>query len=180
MQRKFLEEMGLEKEIIDKIMDENGSDIENTKKKLEAERDNYKSQLETAQEALRSFNGVDVNELQGRITQLTNDLAAKETEYQGKLADMEFTSVLEKALTDVGAKNTKAVKALLDIESLKSSKNQAEDIQKAVETVKKENDYLFQSEQIRGWGQRQTGHSGNVDAVEAAFLKRNPDITINK
>ena len=74
MQRKFLEELGLEKEVIDKIMSENGSDIENTKKKLEAERDNYRSQLETAQETLKSFDGVDVNDLKGKITQLTNDL----------------------------------------------------------------------------------------------------------
>lgn len=145
MQRKFLEEMGLEKEIIDKIMAENGSDIENTKKKLEAERDNYKSQLETAQETLKSFDGVDVNELKGKITQLTNDLEAKENEYQGKLADIEFTNAIESALTGAGAKNTKAVKALLDIESLKSSKNQAEDIKKALEAVKSENDYLFVS-----------------------------------
>lgn len=43
-------------------MDENGSDIENTKKKLEAERDNYKTQLETAQTALKEFEGIDVNE----------------------------------------------------------------------------------------------------------------------
>ena len=141
----ILEEMGLEKEIIDKIMAENGSDIENTKKKLEAERDNYKSQLETAQETLKSFDGVDVNELKGKITQLTNDLEAKENEYQGKLADIEFTNAIESALTGAGAKNTKAVKALLDIESLKSSKNQAEDIKKALEAVKSENDYLFVS-----------------------------------
>ncbi len=179
MQRKFLEELGLEKEVIDKIMSENGSDIENTKKKLEAERDNYKSQLETAQETLKSFDGVDVNDLKGKITQLTNDLTAKETEYQGKLADIEFTNAIESALNGAGAKNIKAVKALLDIDALKSSKNQAEDIKNALETVKSENDYLFQTEQPKGWGQRQNNTTGNADAVEQAFLKRNPDIKIN-
>ena len=55
MQRKFLEDLGLEKEIVDKIMSENGSDIEKTKARLEAERDNYKEQLETAQNALKEF-----------------------------------------------------------------------------------------------------------------------------
>ena len=179
MQRKFLEELGLEKEVIDKIMSENGSDIENTKKKLEAERDNYKSQLETAQETLKSFDGVDVNDLKGKITQLTNDLTAKETEYQGKLAYIEFTNAIESALNGAGAKNIKAVKALLDIDALKSSKNQAEDIKNALETVKSENDYLFQTEQPKGWGQRQNNTTGNADAVEQAFLKRNPDIKIN-
>ena len=33
MQRKFLEDLGLEKEIVDKIMSENGSDIEKDKGK---------------------------------------------------------------------------------------------------------------------------------------------------
>ena len=90
MQRKFLEELGLEKDVIDKIMAENGSDIE----KIKADRDNYKSQLETAQEALKGFEGVDVKELNGKIAQLNSDLAAKDTEYQQKIADMEFNSVL--------------------------------------------------------------------------------------
>lgn len=152
MQRKFLEELGLEKETIDKIMSENGSDIERTKQKLEAERDNYKEQLETAQTALKEFEGVDVKELNGRITQLTNDLAAKESEYQTKIADMEFNSVLEAAIGGAKAKNSKAVKALLDIETLKSSKNQSEDIKSAIEKVKSENDYLFDGTSVPGDG----------------------------
>ena len=113
--------------------------------KLRASRDNYKSQLDNAQNALIEFEGFDVKVLQGKITQLTNDLAAKETEYQNKLSDMEFNASLDNAITASGAKNAKAVKALLDIENLKSSKNQAEDIKKALETVKSENDYMFVS-----------------------------------
>lgn len=65
MQRKFLEGLGLEKSIIDKILNENGTDIEKAKERLETERDNYKSQLETAQTALKKFEGVNVEELKG-------------------------------------------------------------------------------------------------------------------
>lgn len=145
MNRKFLEELELGKDVIDKIMTENGNDINNAKKKLEAERDNYKSQLETAQTALKEFDGVDIKDLNGKITQLTNELAAKETEYQTKLSDMEFSSALEAAITECKAKNATAVKALLDIETLKASKNQSEDIKTALEKVRTENDYLFDS-----------------------------------
>lgn len=147
MQRKFLEDLGLEKEVIDKILDENGADLEKAKTKLEAERDNYKSQLETAQNALKEFEGVDVKDLQDKITTLNNDLKTKETEYQQKIADMEFNSVLDSAITKSGAKNSKAVKALLDLEALKASKNQAEDITKALESVKSENDFMFTSDE---------------------------------
>lgn len=145
MKREFLEELGLTKEVIDKIMDENGSDIENARKKSEAERDNYKNQLETAQKALKEFEGIDVKDLQEKVKNLNTDLANKENEYQQKIADMEFNSVLDGAISKSGAKNSKAVRALLDLESLKTSKNQAEDITKALETIKSENDYMFES-----------------------------------
>lgn len=143
MQRKFLEDLGLEKDIIDKIMTENGNDIEKTKSKLEAERDNYKEQLETAQNALKEFEGVDVKDLQGKIDTLNNTLQTKETEYQNKIADMEFNAVLDGELSKVGAKNAKAVKALLDLDSLKTSKNQAEDIKTALETLKNDESTAF-------------------------------------
>ena len=146
MQRKFLEDLGLEKEIVDKIMAENGSDIEKTKSKLETERDSYKEQLETAQNALKEFDGVDVNEMKEKISQLTADMAAKDAEHQARIADIEFNSALDTALTASKARNAKAVKALLDLDKLKTSKNQTEDIKTALEAVKAENDYLFVSE----------------------------------
>ncbi len=145
MQRKFLEELIPEKDVIDKIMNENGADIEKTKAKLEAERDNYKSQLEAAQTALKEFDGIDLKELNGKIARLTDDLAAKETEYRNKIADMEFNSVLDEAVSKSGARNAKALKALLNLEELKASKNQSEDISRAIESVWAEKDYMFKS-----------------------------------
>ena len=58
---------------------------------------------------------------------------------------MEFNSALDNAIISSKAKNSKAVKALLDLETLKSSKNQPEDIKTALEKIKSENDYLFES-----------------------------------
>lgn len=113
--------------------------------KLETERDTLKESLKTAQDTLKTFEGVDVKELNGKITQLTADLAAKDTEYQAKIADMEFNSVLDTAISGSRARNSKAVKALLDLETLKASKNQSEDIKSAIEALKTENDFLFES-----------------------------------
>ena len=90
--------------------------------KLRTSRDNYKSQLETAQTALKKFEGVNVDELKGEIKKLIGELETKETEYQTRIADMEFNSVLDGAISESGARNTKAVKALLDLENLKTSK----------------------------------------------------------
>ena len=171
MKREFLEGLGLEKETIDKIMTENGNDINREKAKA----DEYKSQLDTAKETLKSFEGVDVKDLQGQITKLNSDLAAKDTEYQAKIAYMEFSSTLDAAITGSKAKNVKAVRALLDIDTLKASKNQSEDIKKAIEEVKTANDYLFEGTNIPGGGGNPPG--GTVDdmaAVRAAMgLKTN-------
>lgn len=111
--------------------------------KITTARDNYKSQLETAQTALKEFEGVDVKELQGKIEKLNNDLAAKDTEHQQKLADIEFHSKIDGLLGKSGAKNAKAVKALLDLEALRKSTNQDTDIQSAIDTCKEENGFLF-------------------------------------
>lgn len=180
MKREFLEALGIDKDVVDKIMTENGNDINKTKEKLEAERDNYKGQLETTQNALKEFEGVDVKELKGKIDTLTADLTAKETDYQTKLTDMEFNSKLESLITGSGAKNAKAVKALLDLESIKSSKNQDTDLQTALEACKKDNEYLFGKDApinnpvaLTGGGAPKT-----ITGVEAMFLAKNPDIKI--
>lgn len=115
--------------------------------KLETERDSYKESLETAQKTLDEFKDVDVKDLQSKVGTLTETLKTKETEYQTKLADMEFNAVLDGAISASKAKNSKALKALLDVEKLKASKNQAEDIKSAIEAVKAENDFLFESDE---------------------------------
>lgn len=143
MQRKFLEDMGLDKEVIDKIMAENGADIEKTKETLNTQIGDLTDQLNTATTTLKSFEDVDVKELQGKVIQLTTDLATKDTEYQSKLADMEFNSQLETVIASFKAKNSKAVRALIDVEALKASKNQAEDMKQSLESITKENPYLF-------------------------------------
>lgn len=91
MKRKFLEDMGLAKEQVDSIMAENGNDIEAVKQ----ERDTYKTQLSTAQATLKSFEGVNISELQGKIQTLTTDLANKDAEYQKQLAERDFNDLLK-------------------------------------------------------------------------------------
>ncbi len=136
---------GATDEQINALLNINSADIGNAKKKLETERDGYKDQLETAQNALKEFEGVDVKELNGKITQLTNDLAKKDEDYRAKISDMEFTAILENAINGSKAKSSKAVIAMLDIDTLKASKNQSEDIKNAIEKVKTENDWMFES-----------------------------------
>lgn len=162
---------GATDEQIKALLDINSADIGSAKKKLEVERDNYKSQLETAQNALKEFDGVDVKDLQGKIETLTNDLKTQEAEYQNKIAEMEFNSVLDGAISKSGAKNAKAVKALLDLDSLKASKNQSDDIAKALETVKSENDFMFTSDEPFKNPVKNTGNQPANGITKEMFAK---------
>lgn len=66
MERKFLEELGLEKEAIDKIMAENGKDIEAQKALTLAESEKLKKATETIsqlQDTVKQFDGIDVEKL---------------------------------------------------------------------------------------------------------------------
>lgn len=112
--------------------------------KLEAERDTLRESLQTAQNTLKTFEGVDVKDLQGKVAALTVDLQNKENEYKNQLAERDFNDIVSKIATEYHAHDIKAVMPFLDVEKLKFSKNQSEDIKAAFETVKKENSYLFE------------------------------------
>lgn len=146
MKRKDLEDLGLEKEAVDKIMGWNGADIEAEKAKVktaEGERDNYKSQLDTATAELNKLKDMKPEEMQATITKLQQDLKDKDSEYAAKEADRIFQDTLKEAIKAAGGRNEKAVMALLDIDALKESKDQSADIKKALDAAKESDSYLF-------------------------------------
>ena len=174
----ILTELGIEvpeekKSELEKQLGENYKPVSEVEK-VRAARDNYKAQLDTAQETLKSFEGVDVNELQGKISTLQNDLAAQKTAFEQQISDMEFNSMLEDAIGKAGARSVKAVKAELDIDAIKASKNQQADLNAAITACKEANGFLFGSNEpinnpIMGSSKGgSTGADANA-AMRAAF-----------
>lgn len=163
----------LTKEIIDAILAENGRDVEAAKKPF-ADYDHIKDQLKTAQDALKTFEGVDVAQLQGEITKLNGQLTDKENEWKKKQATWEFDGKVKDAITAAKGRNAKAIAALLDMDTLRASKNQDADLKDAVEALKKENGYLFESgtpaPYAAGTGSQSmtTKHTPEVNAIRAA------------
>ena len=120
MEREFLKGLGLEKDAIDKIMAENGKDIELEKGKVK----DIQSQLVTANNTIKERdkqleilkNSPDNPEtLKQQIQQLQDDNKAKDEAHQKEIKELKVNSALEKALTNAKAKNAKAVQALLDL-----------------------------------------------------------------
>lgn len=175
MKKEDLVALGLSEEQIAEVQRLNGLDIKREQDKLaqiEADRDKYKGDLEEAQKTLKEFEDVDVEELKTRVAALTADLEAKEQEYKKELAERDFNYLLEKQINSFGAKNVKAVKALLDIDALKESKNQEADIKAMLEACKTENDYLFGSDEPIKNPVAPTGGKGEgMDAFKLAVKK---------
>lgn len=126
---------GLTEEQINEIMRLHGQDAATYQANLQS----LQAQLTTAQQGLAAFDGVDVNELHGQITNLTNQLAAQAAEYA-------FNDVLRSAAREAGALDeADAITLLPDRATLRDSKNQAEDVKQAFADLKTHKPYLFQS-----------------------------------
>jgi len=143
MKREDLTTKGLTPEQVEFVMAEYGKDMN----PLIAERDGYKTQLNTAQASLKAMEGVDVGALQPQVKDLMQKLSGKDTEIQQIKADSQFNELLKDAIRGAGARNEKAVMPFLNVDGLKKSSNQTQDIQAALESIKKDNDYLFQPAQ---------------------------------
>lgn len=91
--------------------------------------------LKDTQEKLKAFDGVDVANLNSEIEKLKTDLEQQGKDYQARIADRDFQDMLKESIASVKGKNAKAITALLDVEALKTSKNQKEDIATALKTL---------------------------------------------
>lgn len=180
MTRDFLQnfkigEQVLPKEIIDSILDENGRDIEAAKKPY-ADYDAIKDRLKTAEDGLKAFDGVDITKLQGEISKLKGDLAKKDSDWQEKIDGMAFDGRIKDAITAAKGRNAKAIAALLDVEKLRSSKNQEADIKSALEAIKKDNAYMFETDTPAGYasgtGTQQTQGNGGTSSLLGALQEK--------
>lgn len=76
--------------------------------------------------------------------QLSNKQIAKD--YEEKINKMQFDNALEGALTNAKCKNTKALKALLDIDNVKLNEGKLEGLEEQLNKLKESDSYLFDLE----------------------------------
>ena len=147
MKTEELKALGLTDDQIKEVFKLNGVDVNAEKDKHKTEVEGLKAQLSTATESLKKFDGIDPSKLTETITELNQKLASQKADYEQKIADRDFNDLLTGAIASAGGRNAKAISALLDIGTLKASKNQKDDVAKAIEDLKKDNDYLFTSKE---------------------------------
>lgn len=142
----ILKELGIEvpkekESELDKAVAENYktvSDYDNQKEKLDAANDTIKANdtaIKDLQAKLDGFKDVDVSGLKQRITDLETEKENIKKDYDAKIADRDFDDLVKESIAAVKGKNVKAITALLDVNALKASKNQKEDIASALKDL---------------------------------------------
>lgn len=133
-----------QKKVVEKATAENYKTIAEVEKKDEKIK-SLTDKVGTYEESLKKFEGVDTEGLKKEIETLKASLDTKDKEYQKSLADRDFNDILKDSIASAKGKNPKAITALLEIETLKASKNQKEDIAKALDNLKQSDGYLFET-----------------------------------
>ena len=167
MKRDFLKELGISEDLIDKIMAENGKDIEATKAKY-ADYDDIKSQLEGAK--------ADVDKWKAEYDKAVaeGEQKIKRLERQGLVKDYMNGKKFVNAVT----KDALGDKLLAELDKDESKGKSLDDLFKAL-TEGMENiivdDNAPQPPTVPGMA----GKPGSEDGVLAAFKRNNPGIKID-
>lgn len=172
MERKQLEELGLEKDVINKIMDLNGNDINKVKQEkevLEQEKTNLSEQLKSANTKIEDFSKLNVDEIKEEAKKYKEEFEANQKEMQNKLKQQELEHKIELSLTKQGAKSIKAAKALLDIDKLNETDKVDEELEAQLTSLTESASYLFQGQQTQGKNIKivdKTGQAGTYKSKE--------------
>ncbi|MDY4606396.1 phage scaffolding protein [Clostridium tertium] len=124
MKRKLLEDLGLTKEQIDSVMDENGKDIEAEKEKTTtttAELEDVKKQLKEANSTITDLkkSNADNEALQAKVKEYEDTIKTQKADYEAKVRNLTLDSAIEKALSNAGAKHIDLLSTKIDREKLK-------------------------------------------------------------
>ena len=150
MKREDLEALGMTKEQIDKVLDMHHEEYDPVKKDLDtanadlaAEKEKTSTQETTIaglKKDLGEFKDADVSGMKQKIEDLEKDIQTKDAAHKQEIADRDFNDLLKECITAAKGVNAKAITALLDVDTLKESKNQKEDIAAAIKALTEADD----------------------------------------
>lgn len=130
MKREFLKNLGIEdKDIIDKILDENSTDIGRAKGELET----YKTKVTDLENDIKTKDATivdlqkkadSVDGLNQKISQLETDKTNLSNELTTKVSQIQKDYAIEGRIRDAKGKNVKAIKALLDMDKITYENNE--------------------------------------------------------
>lgn len=149
MKRDFLKSLGIEdKDIIDKILDENSADIGRAKGELQTYKDKV-TELEgkiTAKDgeiASLTTKANKVDTLEQENDQLKTDKTNLTNELNTKVSEIQKTHAIESGVRDAKARNIKAVIAQLDMSKITYENGELSGLTEQLESLKTGEDTSF-------------------------------------
>ena len=112
--------------------------LQEQKKQLEEASKTYQKQLEEL-----TKNNADVEALNKLVEQLQLSNKELEDKHSKEMYNLQFDFALEGALNNAKSKNNKALKVLLDMNSIKYQEGKLEGLQEQIEVLQKDASYLF-------------------------------------
>lgn len=151
MKREQLKELGLSDEQIGSVMALHGATVNELSSNVaaaEQQVNQYKEQLDANQTELDSLKkAAEGNEeLTTQLSDLQEKYDQAKADSESKIAEIKKTSAIELALTQAGARNIKAAKALLDSEKLELTDEGIKGLDEQLNTLKESDGYLFEGE----------------------------------
>lgn len=140
------------------------------------------TQLAEANKTIAGYKEMDID----AIRQSAADWQAKAEQAQkdadARVAAVQFDAKLDGAISKAHGRSAKAIKAMLDVDALRASKDQDKDIGAALDALQKDSEYLFESAETpppyaAGTGSGAVSGAGKTaDGVETAFAALNPKL----
>lgn len=132
-----------------------------------------KTQLAEANKTIEGFKAMDIDGVRRQAEEWKAKAEKAEKDAAEQVNAVRFNARLDTAITKARGRSAKAIKALLDVDALRASKDPDKDIGAALEQLAKESNYLFDTgnppPRYSG-GAGGTPPAGNQDAaLRAAF-----------
>lgn len=184
MKREELKELGLTDEQIGSIMALHGVTVNELNSRVstaEQQATQYQEQLEKNQNELNDFkaNAKGNEDLTKQLEDLQSRFDEIKTSSEQQIADLKKSSAVDIALTQAGAKNIKAAKALLDSESLELTDEGLKGLNEQLAALKESDGYLFGSNEpvppnpegkkATFWGNPSSGQNVEEDVFAKAL-----------
>lgn len=176
MKKEDLIALGLSEEQADKVIEGYGTMV--PKSRLDdkiAEVNDYKTQIADRDTQLVELqNKAKGNEeLQAEITRLQQENEQVKADFESQLTQKDYDFALTEALRTAKAKNPTAVKALLNVETIKLVNGQLVGLDEQLTALKASDDYLFTPEGVKGKtppGNQQQGGKQTVTKEQFATM----------
>lgn len=149
MERKYLEELGLEKEIIDQVLDRHHTEIGKLKENGQAagaENARLREALDAANAQIEAFQGMDIDTIKAAAEEWKTKYETAEAAGQKKLTELTFQHALERELNAAKAKNPQAVRALLEQDALTLNGSEIVGLKEQLAHLREHDAYLFEDE----------------------------------